>query len=130
MKNSEIHKGLREKEIRDFFSNSLLKIYIELGQIKKQDINYDDTPYDLAIKTLEEEILYSQALLKPYKNLRAVLTLIQSKNWQEFDVSEDTIDDSTNGIMMSFIGNKKEYDNLINKINNNDGIKQRKTKRA
>jgi hypothetical protein len=120
MKNSDIHKGLVDKEIRDFLSMSLVRIYEDTQKIVRIDLDFDNTPYDMRIKTTKEEIRYLQEHLKVYEDTRAVLTLIFGKGWQEFDVSNDTVNNLSSGLFMSFIGTKKEYDNLIKKINKNE----------
>ena len=42
------------------------------------------------------------------------------QGWQEFDVSDETENDSKYKISMSFIGTQAEYDKFISELNKND----------
>jgi len=119
MKNSEIHNGLPEKEIRDFLSLSLVKAFEDECNNKKETIPYGGNPqhnFQWAIKDTEAQIKYMQRCLEILKTKEAVIQLIINKDWEEFDVSDETTKDTSYRIHMSFIGTKKEYEELEKKI--------------
>ena len=120
MKNSEIHKGLDKKEIRDFLSLSLVKLMEEQINISKSNIiipRSDDT-YGYSIELAKRDIEYHSNLLQIYKNIQAIIQIAKMNGWEEFDVSDITTKDIVNHkLKMNFIGTKKEYDFLLLQIN-------------
>jgi len=118
MKNSQIHLGLPNSDLRDFFSISLVKNCVEEFKNKKEIIELKVREW--AIKDCENEISFHQRRLQLLKEKFSILTLIKMQGWDEFDVSDETEKDLwSNGYStyMSFIGTRQEYDNFIK--NNN-----------
>lgn len=114
MKNTLIHKGLPESEIRDFLSITLVQLFEIECNIKMVDTPYDPTnPFEHSIRTREAMI---EKLLKEIENLKAkqsVIQLIKLKDWEEFDVSDQTRKDHLHKQWMSFIGTKEEHKALL-----------------
>jgi hypothetical protein len=126
MKNSQIHKGLDKKEIRDFLSTSLVKLFQEqVDNANKIEIPHTENPYEYSIKKLEQDIEYNTKQIEIYKGIQAVMLIIkmnkweefEMNKWEEFDVSDDTEKDNLHILKMNFIGTQKEYDFLLTKIN-------------
>jgi hypothetical protein len=120
MKNSEIHKGLEKKEIRDFLSLTLVR-YME-EQFKNSNLDYvphNDDPFEYSIQRSERDIKFHMKQIEICKGLQAASQLIKMNGWEEFDVSDETVNDSTHQLKLSFIGTKKEYDFLLLQINGN-----------
>jgi len=118
MKNSEIHKGLDRKEIRDFLSISMCKLYDEEIQNKKEVFPYDkEDPFGWGIQDAEAEIKHLKKYIEICRSKQGVLQLIKSNGWDEFDVSDETERDLPHTLKMNFIGTKKEYDFLLLMIN-------------
>ena len=117
MKSSEIHNGLDKKEIRDFLSIAVVKNFeSEIGH-KKPIIPYrEGNSFEWAIKDTENEIIYYQRKLECLKERQAIAKMIKMNNWNEFNVSEETINDTGYKLHMNFLGTQSEYDNLINTL--------------
>jgi hypothetical protein len=120
MKNSEIHEGLKKKEIRDFLSQTLVKFMEEqIDNSKVVLIPHNEDPYEWSIQDTEQKIKYHTKQLQIYKGMQAILQLVKMMGWQEFDVSDETEKDLSYTLKMNFIGTQEEYDFLLIKINGN-----------
>lgn len=115
MKNSQIHSGLENKELRDYLSIAIVKTYeaeFNMGQLK--------IPYafgiDYSINALEAEIEQKQEKLSILKDRRAIMSIIRMNNWQEFDVSDETQKDLSHGMSMNFIGTEQEYESFLKQL--------------
>ena len=101
MENKDIHNELSEKEVRDFLSK----------QLKYEQ---DECEHRTLIKDIENHIEYWQKVLIHAKNYLAILQIIQSKEWKEFDISDDIHSDRNT--YFPFIGTEKEYKSLIQRL--------------
>jgi hypothetical protein len=120
MKSTEIHKGLPEKEIRDFFANSLSEIYDKECANKKVEIPYHERREDIfkwVIKDAENEIVVLNRRIEITYQKIAILSLIKERGWEEHDVSDMTINDTNHKLWLNFIGTKKEFEFLQLLIN-------------
>ena len=118
MKNSEIHNGLDKKEIRDFLSIGLLKLYEEENENKKETFPYNrEDVFEWCIKDAEAQIKFLKKYIQINRSRQAITTLIKMGAWEEWDVSDETEKDLPYSLAMNFIGTKKEYDHLIELIN-------------
>lgn len=117
MKSSKIHEGLDKKEIRDFISISIVKNYeIQCG-LKKEFTPYShENPFENAVKNAEQEVVYWQSVLKISKEIVAIHEIIKMNGWNEFDVADETINDSSFRLKMNFIGTQLEYNNFIESL--------------
>jgi hypothetical protein len=116
MKNSEIHQGLTNKEVRDFLSNAINKSFEEECNNKVVEYPYDkNEPFEWSIKNAEAQIEYLKKQINIMKARQAIILLIKSNGWQEFDVSDLTKKD-TEYLHMNFIGTVEEHENLLKKI--------------
>ena len=118
MKNTLIHEGLEKSKIRDFLSTQLETSQLAIIALKPQTVPYIDLNSviqndKLQIEYLKKRILYHEQIL-------AVLTLIETNGWKEFDVSDYVDKDFSTG-WLSFIGTEEEHKALINKIETNNG---------
>ena len=115
MKNSEIHNGFSQKEIRDFLSLQLKRIYNDECENKKEIHPYSNfDPLEWSIIEAQEQIRYNQKKIELIREKIAILKLIKNNKWQEFDVSDYVIKDKKS--YMSFIGTEKEYNKLMLKL--------------
>lgn len=117
MKNSEIHNGLPEKELREFLSNALVKnLTLEINA-RKIDVPYNaKVPYDRDIKDIEQQIVFLNKKLELIREKSSLLHIIAIKNWDDFDISDETTNDLPYRYSRSFIGTKDEYEQLLLKI--------------
>jgi len=123
MKNSQIHNGFSQKEVRNFLAISLIKCFEKLNneannktniaQPKTNDIN----PFKWQVYLIKKEIETLQIKLEIAEEQKAIFSLIINNGWEEFDVSDETYNDSKYKLMLNFIGTKKEYEELLNHIN-------------
>lgn len=118
MKNSQIHKGLKDNHIRDFLSLQLVKaLEEEIQNNELKPIPHMDDVFEHQIQTTENEIKRLTKRVQIYRTKQATLALIKKQGWEEFDVSDETIRDLPYRIGISFIGTVKEYDHLLEIIN-------------
>ncbi|MDA3780202.1 MAG: hypothetical protein PF487_08325 [Bacteroidales bacterium] len=109
-KNSEIHEGLPQREIRDFLSLSLVKLYDDDCKNKKEyPTNDTDDAFEHAIIIAETDIKYLKIYVKNIRTRQAILKLIEQNGWFEHDVSDDTRNDNYYKLSMNFIGTEEEY---------------------
>lgn len=93
MDNKDIHNGLNKKEIRDFLAQYIHKERF-LGR-------YSEIEY------LEKELERIKERLVHCRNHKAVLTLIESNGWKDFDL--DIIVPYNEDTYFPFIGTKEEF---------------------
>ena len=91
MKNINIHKKLKEAELRDF-----------LG--KQPALNESHYTLEAAEKHFKE----AQDILERTKNYLAIQTVLKLKGWLNTDCS-DEIDDFAEETYFSFVGTAKEF---------------------
>lgn len=117
MKNSKIHEGLENKEIRDFLSLSLVKLFDRECNNKKEIIPYDkENPFETLIKNDEEQVKLLLKNIDINKEKLAIIKLIKNNGWEEFDISDYTQNDTGYRLWMSFIGTKEEYEKFMEQI--------------
>jgi hypothetical protein len=118
MKNSQIHKGLKDNHIRDFLALQLVKIFeeeAENNQLKPLPPIEDILEH--TILTSEQEIQRLTKQIQFLRSKQAIIQLIKKQGWDEFDVSDETVKDLPYKLKMNFIGTKKEYNHLLEIIN-------------
>jgi hypothetical protein len=117
MKSTEIHNGLPNKEIREFLSKSMSEIFDKECNNKKAEIPYDrESSLEWAIKDAEAQIVMLKKSIEIIHQKIALRSLITEKGWDEWDVSDYTVNDSGFKLWLSFIGTKEEYDELMVKL--------------
>lgn len=121
MKNSKIHFGLENSDLRDFLSISMVKNYEQEFENKKPISPYRpnvENAFEYAIKDCENDIVYHNKRLQLLKEKQAIITLIKMQGWEEFDISDETEKDLEYTLRMNFIGTQSEYDALIGALAN------------
>lgn len=122
MKNSQIHVGLPQANLRDFFAISIEKNFkLECENIKEAlpCRTKEESSFERAIKVCKNEIDFQNRRLQLLKEISAIHELIKMQGWEEFDVSDETEKDIELKISMNFIGTKSEYDEFIGKLEKN-----------
>jgi hypothetical protein len=118
MKNSEIHKGLKDKNIRDFLALQMAKLFEEeIENRKLKPLPPIEDIFEHSIQTAEQEIQRLTKQVQILRSKQATIQLIKKQGWDEFDVSDETIKDLPYTLKISFIGTKKEYNHLLEIIN-------------
>lgn len=118
MKNSQIHKGLKDKEIRDFLAHQLVELFEEeTTNNKLKVLPYNEDIFETLIQRTEQEIECLKKRLQIYRDRQAIVVLIKKQGWEEFDISDETEKDSLHMLKISFIGTEKEYNHLLEIIN-------------
>lgn len=121
MKNSKIHLGLENEEIRNFLSLAMVKNYQQEFGNKKQIEPYrptEDGSFMYIISNCENEIKFHTKRLQLLKEKEAIFTLIRMQGWEEFDVSVETDKDLEYTLKMNFVGTQSEYDGFIGTLEN------------
>lgn len=111
MDNHKIHEGLERADLRDFFSQMLVKNQLAHKNNRKKLADYNIGGLEWAIQDCLGEIEFHQKKLQLLKEYQAIVTLINMQGWMEFDVSDYTKSDSSS--WMSFIGTEDEYNSLM-----------------
>ena len=120
MKNRNIHSGLDQKEIRDFISISLMRIFKQECELKKETIPYDkNNPYDWGVKDTEAIIQFQQNHLILLKEKIAIFQIMKMCGWKEYDISDYTPKDIEYNNWMSFIGTEDEYKIILKILKTN-----------
>lgn len=119
MKDIDIHNGLPEQELRDYFSQELVKSMVAEIHNRKHIPNYNaEDPIQWAIEDAEAHVKYHQKRLEILKRRHAIIRLIKERGWQEFDVSDHVVNLYAMELSMNFIGTEDEYNNLYKKFEN------------
>jgi hypothetical protein len=118
IKDIDVHIGLADKELRDYFSSSLSDLYASemesANAIQKKTLNYYQThPRNEVSHYFVNGIAINEINLEHHLNKLAVFTLMQSKGWTEHDISDFTVKTGNN--FLSFIGTEKEYEDFLPK---------------
>lgn len=110
MKSSEIHNGLERKEIRDFLSKSMSEMFEKECSNKKPENPYDGfNPLEWAIRDAEGEVIRYKRVIDLLHQKIALRSFVTERGWEEYDVSDYTVNDSGFRLHLSFIGTKEEY---------------------
>ena len=123
MKDTEVHIGLSQKEIRDTYQellvgytekdNKLSNTYQEKKtELYKNPIDKTDFGYlRLSIKQRQNELEYAKGKLDLAEMLLGLQLMIRHFGWEEHDMSEYV---GASGLYFrSFIGSKQEFENFI-----------------
>ena len=112
MKDTEIHNGLPEKEIRDFFSESIGDLSMPSDNLSKTYVPWNEKdPYKNIIDNLKIDLINTEEEIKRYEHLRSVVTLVKSKGWNEHDCSDYV--SKTGKYWKSFIGTEEEFEKFM-----------------
>ena len=108
-----MHNGLVNAEVRDFISFQLCEVQEKINKNRPERIELVNGDYmRYRIETLENEIKVKQHELQLVNHLNALITIMKSFNWKDYDVS-DYIKCKTEIGYRNFIGTIEEYNNLI-----------------
>ena len=116
MKDTDIHVGLPEKELRNFFSQSI-QTYTSVDT--KAEKNYkwnDEDPYLNTIENLKIDLIDLDKSIKKFENLRSVHKLMKAQGWKEHDCSDYVTRSDTGKSWLNFIGTEEEFQIFI-KVN-------------
>ncbi len=117
MKNSQIHDGLDRKEIRDFLAITQCRLFEKSIETVQMTAPPDHTNLrEWALKNIDEQIANLQRQKDVLRQRYALQTIIADNGWSEYDVSDDTTNDTGNKLPMNFIGTDEEYKSLMSKI--------------
>jgi len=118
MKNSQIHEGLPNKEIRDFLSLGIVKSYANYYNRLNEPLPNTNTlkGFDWTIARIKRDIKMLNIELDHVNELKSIQYIIKNQGWAEYDVSDETIKDLDYSLHMNFIGTEEEYNNLMKKL--------------
>lgn len=106
MKDTEIHNGLPEKEIRDFFSKSVVDT-----EEKTRYKGCEYTDEDDMVNQIKRKKDHMNLLLKDLEKLeifKAIRDLARLKGWDEYDVSDHI--QKTGYTWRNFYGTEREFE--------------------
>lgn len=115
MKNSEIHQGLENAYLRDYFAISVMKNFEKEYSTKLEHVCFDiENPWESTILKTEKTIEYEKKRLEIFKERQALFCLIKAQGWKEHDVSDETEKDLDG--WLNFVGTEEEYDVFIESL--------------
>jgi choline kinase len=119
MKNSDIHNGLLEWEVRKLIAHELETIHnMDMeNQIVKVPYDREDV-WGYVVQDCKNQIKFFQERMKIAELRKGLSMLIAMRGWEEFDVSDVTVRNPGQNYYQSFIGTSEEYDELLEKIEN------------
>lgn len=107
MKDTEIHIGLPEKEIRDFFSEQIMNCVMPENIPHIYTPNLD--PFVQSLNNQRIDLENCQNEIKRLERMIAIKTLMKSKGWNEWDCSNNVYRTTTNKGWLYFIGTEEEF---------------------
>jgi len=113
MKNTEIHTGFDQKEVRDFLAKQMAKSLMPRKQKDARSFASMD-PIDWAIERKKNARDLATDQIKDLETRKAIRILILNMGWEEYDPS-DHVDLDTK-MYWCFIGTKLEFEVLLKKI--------------
>lgn len=112
MKDTDIHVGLPNREIRDFLSKHTS---IDPPKIERNKPPVTMTSYiDQRIFGLYEDIKVALEEIKQLEDIKAIDGMLEMLGYEEWDVSDFVQKSGDN--WLSFIGAREEYDNLLKQL--------------
>ena len=104
LKDTEIHNGLVEKELRDFFAKSIVDVE---KKCKYPDYVYNDSnEFENMILRKKREIRHNLLDLERLETYKAVRDLSTLKGWNEYDISNYL--HKTGYVWRNFFGTENE----------------------
>jgi hypothetical protein len=113
MKNTEIHTGFDQKEVRDFLAKQMSKSQKPRKEKKRSNPNSMST-FDWAIESAERVRDLAINQIRDLETRKAIRTLILNMGWEEYDPS-DHVDLDTD-MYWGFVGTEEEYGQLLKNI--------------
>ena len=113
MKNTEIHIGFDQKEVRDFLAKQMAKSQIPRKQRDMKQFASMD-PIDWAIESAKNARDLATDQIKDLETRKAIRTLILNMGWEEYDPSDHVTLDTK--MYWCFIGTELEFEDLLKKI--------------
>ena len=110
MKDTDIHNGLQNKEVRDVLS----KIIVDFSITKNPEYNPNLKGLDAQIDWAEKNIEYWKKEKEKIEHFQAVKKISDLYKWEEFDVSNFV--EKTEKLYRNFFGSKSEYLDLCKKL--------------
>jgi len=111
MKDNEIHNGLPEKELRDFFSEQIMNCVMPETNIPHTYTPNLD-PYVQSLNNQRIDLENCKIEIKRLERMIAIRTLLKSKGWEEWDCSDNVYRTTTKG-WLNFIGTEEEFKNFM-----------------
>lgn len=118
MKETEMHNGLPDREIRILIAHDI-RTTIEMEGENKQKIPvYDDKHlWDYVIQDCKNAIEFHQKRMKIAELRKGLNAVLEMRGWEEFDVSDENIRiEPGQKHYLSFIGTKAEHKALLKKL--------------
>ena len=113
MKNTEIHTGFDQKEVRDFLAKQMAKSLMPRKQKERSNVNSMST-IDWAIESAKRVRDLSIDQIRDLETRKAIRTLILNMGWEEYDSSDHVTLDTK--MYWCFIGTELEFEDLLKKI--------------
>lgn len=120
MYDNEMHNGLEDKELRDFFSKSMYEAYwhrkSRKSEIRRREddlLQYEGLDYTIQRAKLEIEV--REVEIEAAEKMKAITKLIKERGWEEWDMSE-YVKNSQADMWMNFIGTSEDHLDLLAKV--------------
>ena len=115
MKETEMHDGLPDREIRILIAHDLRTVQeMEVANVQKTAPYDKDDIYAYVIQDCKNAIEFHQKRLKNAELRKGLIAVLALRGWEEFDISDENIRiESGQKFYLSFIGTEAEHEMLF-----------------
>jgi hypothetical protein len=118
MKETEMHDGLPDREIRILIAHDLRTVLeMECANVQKTAQYDNEHIFDYVIQDCKNAIEFHQKRLKNAELRKGLQMVLALRGWEEFDISDENIRiESGQKFYLSFIGTKAEHAILLKRL--------------
>lgn len=120
MKDTEMHQGLENELLRNYFAQQLLQFQIDLKE--SNEIHKKNAPefhkikgVDYSLLSIRNSLEKNQRDLKAFEGIKAVSILMKAHGWEEYDLSDEVMR-TGDYLHLAFIGTREEHEALLAQI--------------
>lgn len=118
MKETEMHDGLPDREIRILIAHDLRTVQeMEIANKQKTAAYNQDDVYGYVIEDSRYAIEFHQKRIKIAELRKGLLAVLALRGWEEFDISDENIKiEHGQKYYLSFIGTEAEHKALLKQL--------------
>jgi hypothetical protein len=118
MKETEMHNGLPDREIRILIAHDIRTVLeMEVANVQKTARYDNEHIFDYLIQDCKNAIEFHQQRLKIAELRKGLQMVLALRGWEEFDISDENIRiEPGHNLYLTFIGTTDEYKALLKKL--------------
>lgn len=109
MKDTEIHDGLSEKEVRNFLSEQIM-IHV-MPDFRQHEYKPGEDAYVVALNNARIDMMNAQLEISRCETMIGIRNILKSKGWEEFDCSNHVVQTGKN--WRNFLGTEEEFNKFM-----------------